>query len=748
VNLGNPGPGSAPAGRAPATLSDYLDLLWRRRLLLGATFALVLVVAAVITARTRPLYEATTTIMVEPDNGSENLFAQGKGAWLGLGTPRLANHVELLRSRSLAEQVAARLPDSIVQPIRSWQRRPDRSDVARALQEMVSARPIRETDVVLLRVLAPSPAIARYLANSYAEVYRDYNISQSRADISAVRRFIDGQLSIVAGRLDSSELALEEFKTRHCLVDLDAETRALIERRSAIATLAEQTSAEVRSTETQLAKVGSEIEQENQDAGRRLASISSPLVTNLKATLDQLEVEHANLLIQGYPDSAPRVQSLARQKSDVRARLDNAAQDLIAGQGFLDPVGRLRSLTQSALDLRISLAAVQARDRVISTALADYDARLARLPGTERALARLTRDVEIDRNLYSLLTERDEQAKIQEAGRISPVRTIDLAAPARRVRPNLPASIALALALALSLSFGLAFAVDYLDTTVHSAQDAERLGCTTLATVPLLPATAGVRFSLRPPSPTFNNHVLARSEPASPAAEAFRMLRTSLAFAGLDRTLRTIVVTSAGPGEGKSLVATNLAIVLAQSGRRTLLVDADLRRPVLHSIFHRRKKPGLTDVVLANCELASAIFPGSEDRLYCLPSGTIPPSPADVLNSPPTATLFQRLAQEYDHVVIDSPPVLVAADTPILASRSDATLFVVRAGRSHLPAAQHALAILRNAGARLVGTVLNGAKHSSRHGRYYYYRYRYAQSETAPGPRTDAPAPLTGSPAL
>jgi capsular exopolysaccharide synthesis family protein len=205
------------------------------------------------------------------------------------------------------------------------------------------------------------------------------------------------------------------------------------------------------------------------------------------------------------------------------------------------------------------------------------------------------------------------------------------------------------------------------------------------------------------------------------------MLRTNLAYAGIERPLRTIAVTSPGPSEGKSTVSVNLASVLAQAGSRVLLVDADLRYPRLHTVFKCRKKPGLSDLIVLNSDPAQAILPTGLDGLFFLPCGTTPPSPSDLLALTATRSLLKRLAGEYDYVVIDTPPVLVGADSPVVGALADTSIMVVRDGRTQSEAIGYACTAMLGGGAHLSGLVLNEARHS---GRYYYYdkyHHRYAK---------------------
>jgi capsular exopolysaccharide synthesis family protein len=745
------------SGNEGMNVHDYLDTLFRRKWLLLGIFTGIIAMTVLITKRMHPLYEASATLMVETGNKSDILSAGQGNTLLNFGAPRIANHVELLKSRSLALKVAGRLPDSTLRRLvlfaNSQQPAPNTghlTDTAQILQNLVSARPVREADIVQVRVTAPAPDLARDLANLYAQTYQDYSLEQARTDVSAIRQFIEDQLMTVGHRLDSSERALEDFKRANRFVDLDAETKALISRQSELTAMHQQVATEVQGADAQLFFIKNRIERENQGMTAKLGDISSPLVANLKATLDQLEVEKANLLIQGYPEASARVTGLTRQTADIRDQLNRESQRLVNNQGFIDPVGQLRDLCQSALTLENSQSSLKAREEILNSALSGYDVSLGRLPRAERLLARQTRDVETDRRVYSLMSERYEEARIQEVGRIPAVRTIDTARFARKIRPNVPSNLLLGFLFAVALAFGTAFAVDYLDTSVHTAQELERQGFSLLASIPQLGSR---RERQRNGTVT---RLMTHMDPESPGAEAFRMLRTSIAFASLDRRARTIAVTSAVPSEGKSTVAVNLATVLSQAGHRTLLIDADLRRPVLHTVFHHRKRPGFSDIVLTGLPAEKAVFSVGVERLDCLPSGMIPPSPADVLNSSATDRLLTSLGKDYEFIVIDTPPVLVAADTPIIASKADATVLVVRAGATSSDALVHARQVLGNAGAKLLGTVLNGVKHTGRYGNryYYYYKYRYARPETADRrrdsqpstPDTRYPAPNTQQP--
>jgi capsular exopolysaccharide synthesis family protein len=219
--------------------------------------------------------------------------------------------------------------------------------------------------------------------------------------------------------------------------------------------------------------------------------------------------------------------------------------------------------------------------------------------------------------------------------------------------------------------------------------------------------------------------------PDDPASEAYRALRTNVTFVNAEqRVLQLLVVTSPGPAEGKSTTAANLAITLAQQGTSTLLVDADLRRPLVHRAFNLVQEPGLTDVLVGKAMLREAIRPNVIPKLDVLPAGALPPNPSELLGSEAMHGLLEQLRGQYDMVIFDTPPTLAVTDATVLGASSDAVILVLRAGETEEVAAQRALAQLRRVQARVAGTVLNGVERER--DRYYNY-YVYSRHDRSTG---------------
>jgi len=285
--------------------------------------------------------------------------------------------------------------------------------------------------------------------------------------------------------------------------------------------------------------------------------------------------------------------------------------------------------------------------------------------------------------------------------------------PDRPIFPNLPLDVAIALAAGLLARFGLAFLLDYLDQSIKSDEElTERLGLMTLAHIGFAPAGKGKRAEL------------VALDGQSPASEAYKALRTNLLFSTIDHELKTIVLTSAAPGEGKSRTASNLAIALAHAGQRTLLIDADFRRPSLHRIFGRIRNVGLSNLTVQDADEREAITAVEEvPNLWLMTSGPIPPNPSELLGSGRMKELIAQMLSHFTHVIFDTPPINAVTDAVILAASADGTIVVVEQGRTTFPTLRHAKQMLDRVGGHTLGVVMNKVRASG--GSSYSYAYGY-----------------------
>jgi capsular exopolysaccharide synthesis family protein len=310
----------------------------------------------------------------------------------------------------------------------------------------------------------------------------------------------------------------------------------------------------------------------------------------------------------------------------------------------------------------------------------------------------------------------DEIEKLQLApGEGKPalkVAVIDPAvAPGAPIAPNPARNMVVATVLGLLLGVGIAFLRENFDVSVKSREDIEQLGFPVLGTIPELEAEGG--------------EVSLERDAQAVGGEAFRKLRTSIGFLGVDLPLKTVLVTSPLSEEGKTTVALNLAAAFALGGFRTVLVEADLRRPSLHRVFGTVGTKGLTTAIVGDVPLAEAVIQTETRNLSVLLAGAIPPNPVELLSSDQMGKLLERLGQTYDAVIVDSPPIIPVADPAALAGRCDGVAIVTRAGKTDKRRLSDSVQVVERAGGRLLGVVLNFLKPGDAEGDYSYYGYGY-----------------------
>jgi polysaccharide biosynthesis transport protein len=323
----------------------------------------------------------------------------------------------------------------------------------------------------------------------------------------------------------------------------------------------------------------------------------------------------------------------------------------------------------------------------------------------------IQRDVESSTQIYQTLLQRAKETGVSGELRTSNVRVVDSAeVPVLPVSPRRGLNILMGLVGGAFLGVGLAFLFEYLDNRVKTPEEIEReLGLPSLGLIPVTAAVAGKA-----------NPLISDGAPA-PFAEAFRALRTNILFSAADGGPRSIVVTSTGPSEGKTMVAGNVAIGLAQTGQRVLLIDADMRRPRAHELFNAAVEPGLSNLLVGASKPSDVVQPSGVENLWVMPAGKTPPNPAELLGSRQFASLVGSLGGHFDCVVIDTPPVLAVTDAAVVAHRATGVLFVIAADVTSRQAAQTALDQLQNARAKFLGAVLNRV--DVERDSYYYARY-------------------------
>ncbi|HEX8386517.1 MAG TPA: polysaccharide biosynthesis tyrosine autokinase, partial [Rubricoccaceae bacterium] len=426
---------------------------------------------------------------------------------------------------------------------------------------------------------------------------------------------------------------------------------------------------------------------------------------------------------------------IARAEADVERLSARLAADAAAtgGGGPGDPQSafqRTAALRTQLSDARTALQGAIATREAIASRLASYDVELAAVPSQSIDLARLQRDRLAAERLFQTLDQKLQEAQVAEEGELGYARVIRPAfASPVPFAPQRLRNVVLAALAGLLLGVTVAVARVRLDHRFARPDDVQNAGHTLLGTIPdfsdLIKKDFGGKEFVDVGGRRLDTRLISLLNPMATASETYRALRTSVQFSRPDAVVQTILVTSANPGEGKSVTAANLALVLAQAGRRVLLVDCDLRRPTVHKKFGINREPGLSHVVFGDIALDPALLAQPADDLWVLPSGTLVPNPSELLGSKRMRDLLEEMRGLFDVLVLDAPPVHAATDAVLLSTQADATVVVARASVTKDFDLESAIGALNGVGAQVIGVVLNGFDISKSYGYRYKYAYRY-----------------------
>jgi tyrosine-protein kinase Etk/Wzc len=599
-----------------------------------------------------------------------------------------------------------------------------REAVEQLRSDLTISRPDLDAQVVSVDYRSTDPVLAAGVPNYLAGNFIRYKTRGNQSELSNTVGFLREQVEGYDRQLRDAESELRAFRESAKVVSIPDQASEQVKRLAALEARRDEINSEREALRSLLERVRQPATAGGPSQYRQLAAFpsffSNRAVQDVLQSIITLENQRAELLVRRTP-----------QNTDVL--------------GIEQRIGELEGqLHQTA---RSYLQSLDSQAESLNTTMARFDSEIEVLPAREVRFAQLQRQQKLLEEIYTLLQTRLKEAEIQEAANPSEVRVLDSAlVPVKPVSPRLELNLALGLVLGLMLGLGTALGREMLDTKVRDKEDAEAIavGMPVLGMIPSLQGEVVVdahlangngngngrkatKIRLFPQNQMIRERLVARHSPRSPASEAYRALRTSISFSAADVAPRVLVVTSAMPGDGKSTSAANLAITLAQQGTRTLLVDADLRRGLLHEVLEAKQQPGFTNVLHRRVPLADAVQViglGDGEQLHFLASGVFPPNPAELLGSEQMHQVLAQMKDEYEVIVFDAPPLNLVTDAAMLGRIADATLLVTRVGITDRRALQHAASQLRHLRVPVSGLVVNDVDVKGM-GYYGYGKYAY-----------------------
>ena len=732
LDLGRPN-GSRLYPDLPAresALGESFRILLKRKWIIVGVLSTIFSIVAIASLRMTPIYEASGTIEINKPDANLNFQNSATFNVDYYDPTELETEIKILQSDLLATQVIRELgldrgpdlngqappsPQSIDLAPDPLQSDPTRASAAvGSFKSNLKVALSQNTRIIEVHYRSPNPQMAANVVNTLMQTYVENNYKARFESTMQASDWLTKQLVDLQMKVETDEEKLVRYQKEHEILGTDEKQNIIMSK------LDELNKALTEAESDRMDKEALYRLVESGDPDAIAASASSitlgPNSQSASAVLDNLRTKQVDLKIQvadlstQFGPSYPKLTQLNNQLKEVDAQIQGEMKQIAA---------TLRGQYTTALQ----------RENMLHAALEKQKQEANKLNESAIEYSMLKRDVDASRQLYEGLLEKLKEAGVAAGLKSNNFRIVDNARPpAGPIEPDIPRNLLFGLVLGLASGVGLAFVLEALDSTVRTTEQAQMIsGLASLGMIPL--GSKSTREGSNPQRLVLTSskeavELVTQARPQSQMAESYRALRTSLLLSSLGAPPKVIMITSALPQEGKTTTSINTAIVLAQKGVRVLLIDGDLRRPSIHKTLGMGPHSGLSNVLTGSTTLDEAIVRTTLlPNLFVLPAGTPPPNPAELLASSNMRDVLLQLREQYDHVVIDTPPSLSVTDAVVLSPRADAVILVIRSGQTSKHALRRSRDILFQVNAKLVGVLLNAVDLTSPD-YYYYYEYQ------------------------
>ena len=729
-----------------STLREYMRVLIKRKWMVISVIVGIFMAVAIASLRQTPIYVAVGRIAINKADSNLITFKDSGPVVDYYDQSDLDTEVRILQSDLMALQVIRQLnldkrpefggradqkqANLVADPLQTDSNRT--SGLLGAFRGNLRVTLIPNTRIIEIHYNSTDPQLAASVVNTLAATYVEQNFKTKFESTMQASDWLSKQLVDLQMKVETSQEKLVRYQKEHEILGTDEKTNIITEKLDELNR--EMTAAESDRMQKEAVYRQTQSSDPEVVAAAIIADTTGSAASTVSNLLDKLRDQQATIRIQiadlstQFGPSYPRI-----------AQLNNELKEIDR---------QLQAETEKAVDhlKGLYLAALQ-RENMLQGSFDKQKQEANKLNESAIEYSILKRDLDSNRTLYEGLLEKLKEAGVTAGLRSNNFRIIDAArVPTAPSEPNIPRNLSFALVLGVISGVGLAFLLENMDNTVRTPEQAQAVSALpSLGMIPLGSKSgnhgpAGKRLTLTASKEVVETVTLVR--PQSQMAESYRALRTSLLLSNLGAPPKVIMVTSARPQEGKTTTSINTAIVLAQKGVRVLLIDADLRRPSVHKTLGMGPRSGLSNVLTGSATVQQTITTSPIlANLFIMPAGTPPPNPAELLASANMKDLVAELRQQFDHIVIDTPPTLSVTDAVVLSPRADATILVIRSGQTTKQALRRARDILMQVNAHVAGVLLNAVDLTSPD-YYYYYEYQgkyshYYQEE--PVPNTDEP---------
>ncbi|WP_103667677.1 polysaccharide biosynthesis tyrosine autokinase [Pseudanabaena sp. BC1403] len=700
-------------------LAKFLRVLRKRWIVIVAVSVTVFAGNTYYTFTRTPQYRSSASLLVNSTIAVSDIQLPGLPT---SSTVNLGTEIAILKSRPLIEIAVSKMQQSPSSAYKDLD--------ALTIMSGLDIRPEKDTMVLRLTYTDSNPKRAQGVLNALAQTYVEYSLKDRRTKSSTAIKFIQDKLPQVKQQLDKSALAVTQFRKTYNIVDPDTYAASVYKMREALENQAQDLQIKIAQVQQQYEVLSRQVGKSPEAAiGGAILQQDAPYQSLVK----QFQEVETNYFLERtrFRGDHPSVIALKDRRDELYRLLETRAQSVVGVRGNTanitnEPNSAIQqNLASQLFDAQTTLAVSQAQLESIRNAQTEVSTAFSKIPQIQQKYVEIQRQLALDSSTYNKLSEKLEELRISEAQEISSWKVLEPPLiPIRPSSPDIERSLITGAISGLVLGVLFALLLNRLDQRIREVGEVrEIIDIPLLASIPITETASLSAINSQGLLPTSSYYAF---------KEALGSLALNLRYLGTDNMMKVIAFTSSVPSEGKSTLTYNLAIILSALGYRTLLVDADMRKPTVHKLAGLSNKVGLSTALATPSPWQDLIQAGDDDdRLHILTSGSLPPNPMLLLESNKMAALLQEWRQEYDYVLVDTPPVIGITDAQCLTSKVDTFILVAAINRSTRSGISRALEILSTARANVSGLLINMIGSSDSEYHYGYYdRYYLNPSET------------------
>ena len=717
-----------------------------------------IICSIIVYYRTLPDFLASTKILIEKTSTAENIFQLDNN-----NEKIIDNEIAIIKSRELAKSVVKELWHSdigynresvffgtkkykrrgydwiqFVKNIRLFKFFTTKNDYSKKnklqydldeksilkyalkLQANMKINHQRGTKILNLTYKSPSASESTFIINSVVKVYKSFDIDWSKNQSSLLIEFLTNQITDASKELENIEINIKRFKEQHGLFVLSEGAELLVNQSFNISKEIDEIQLLLNINQKQITYLKELLSKEESNIVKDLAEFDNSKLVALRNEISNLEIDYIKN-ISLYGEEFVAANTIKTKIDELKDKLNSELETYIGNNVTgLDPLTYRQDLMTNTLSLEGEVFSLNTKKYEYSKLLDSLQMDINQLPNKQMLFTNLNREQKVLSEKYSLMRQKLEEAKIASASISDKIRIVDYA-----IKPNKPINPILNQYLMFGMIIGLFFiglyiyARESLDRSVKSLDFVERFGHSLLAIIP----------DMKPKVSKENKHerkIILIDEPRSPIAEAYRGLRTKLLYSNNESNKKVILVSSPGPGEGKTTTIVNLGIAFSNLGNKTVLIDGDLRKPVVHKIFSKSSKKGLTNFLFSNeGNIGDYVEKTKIENFDVICSGPIPPNPSEIIGTGKMKQVITELLKEYDTILIDAPPLLAVTDAFVLMNLINQFILVVRPGQTNKDGLIRSIKDIVKSKVSFTGIVYNGVSKINSYGTEYSYDNYY-----------------------